>query len=249
MFNKKIFSTKIFIIISIINLFFLGLIFIYLKAGYSNKVNTTNNGNYKFFFKEDINTSDPFITKIPNLSDILAGPIISDYDPYFGPDNAEVVIVYFSDFKCKYCLEQERVIRELAQYYNGSAERDGKIRVIWKDYPEYNKKSESFKSAVAARCAHEQGKFWEYHDLLYEKNENLSEKIFIDLADKINLRKNYFVDCLKDSKIIELVKDNIIEAQALDINGIPFIYINDQEVLGQASFEDLKRIVEIELNN
>ena len=57
MFNKKKFSTKIFIIISIINLFFLGLIFIYLKAGDSNKVNPNNNDNYKFFLKENIDIS------------------------------------------------------------------------------------------------------------------------------------------------------------------------------------------------
>jgi len=246
MFNKKKFPTKIFIIISIANLFFLGLVIIFLKANYSYRASSEGNSdNYRFFLKESISTGDPLVTKVPNLRDILAGPIISGYDPYFGPVEAEVIIFYFSDFKCEYCLEQEKVIRRLAQYYNNSEDSEHKVRVIWKDYPEYNQNSESFKSAVAARCAWKQGKFWEYHDLLYENSENLNEDVFIDLAAKIDLEKDYFVDCLKNNEIIGLVKDSIEEAQALDINGIPFIYINDQEVLGQASFEDLKRFIEL----
>ena len=246
MFNKKKFPIKIFIIISIANLFFLGLVIIFLKANYSYKTNNEgNNENYRFFFKKNINAGDPFITKVPNLRDILAGPIVSDDDPYFGPPEAEVIIFYFSDFECGYCLEQEKVVKELAQYYNNLEDSEYKIRVIWKDYPLNNQNSESFKSAVAARCAWKKGKFWEYHDLLYENIDNLNEDVFIDLAVKIGLEKKYFIDCLRDNEVIGLVKDSIEEAQALDINGIPFIYVNDQEVLGQVSFEDLKRIVDI----
>ncbi len=123
------------------------------------------------------------------------------------------------------------------------------MRLIWKDYPESDTKSKSWQAAVAARCAHEQGKFWQYHDLLYKQsNDNIGKDLLVDLAKSINLRLNLFSECLEDERAAQLIKDNIIEAQALDINGIPYIFVNNQEILGEISFEDLVRIVEVELS-
>ena len=90
----------------------------------------------------------------------LRGPIISPNDPSRGAEQAVVDIVYFSDFACSFCRQQETIIKQaLEQYPN-------QVRVIWKDLPEVNPSSQSYQAAKAGRCAFQQNKFWLFHDQL-----------------------------------------------------------------------------------
>jgi len=123
-----------------------------------------------------------------------------------------------------------------------------KIRLIWKDYPERDINSGSFSAAVAGRCAEEQGQFWPFHDLLFENGDNLGKDLFITLAERLNLKRSLFFGCLEDEEVGQLVKNNILEAEALDIKGVPFIFINREEIMGEATDDDLKKIIDIELD-
>jgi len=120
-------------------------------------------------------------------------------------------------------------------------------RLIWKDYPESEYNSNSYQAAIAARCAQMQKKFWPYHDLLYKK-QKYNQEVFVQIAKQLELDVESFTSCLDSNEIKQLINDNIEEANALDITGIPFVYINNQEILGEASLEMLSRIVEVELN-
>ena len=124
---------------------------------------------------------------------------------------------------------------------------EGQVSLIWKDYPENNQESVSWQAAIAARCAGEQNAYWLFHDLLYQNNDNLGQDVFIALARGLNLNLNIFKDCLLSERTAYLVKDNIIEANALGIKGIPFLYINDREVMGEVTYGELKEMVELEL--
>ncbi|MDP3042970.1 MAG: thioredoxin domain-containing protein [bacterium] len=195
----------------------------------------------KYYLNENYSEGDLLITKVPRLKDMLAGPIISDLDPGMGNEKAPVTIVIFSDYQCGFCQKQEQILKNLLNQYGD------KIRLIWKDYPESDENSISFLAAVAGRCAQEQKKFWEYHDLLFQNSNGLNSKILFELARKLNLNINQFNYCLSGSEAEQLIKDNIEEADALGISGVPFIYVNDREVMGEITFEELRRIVEIEL--
>lgn len=197
-------------------------------------------GQTKYYLKDDFN-KDPLVTKVPNWNNLLAGPIISPADPAIGAPEAKVNIVAFSDFICDYCADQEEIYRRIIEDYQG------KIKFIWKDYPENDFNSVSFRSALAARCAQAQDKFWPYHDLLFQNNKNLSEDKYYDLADEAGLGAGAFKNCLADKKTFNLVADNMKEAEALEITGIPFVYVNDQEVMGKTSYENLKKIIDIQL--
>ena len=122
------------------------------------------------------------------------------------------------------------------------------MRLVWKDYPENSSDSKSYLAAVAGRCAEEQGKFWSYQDSIYDNEKNFSQDLAVSLAEKLGLRKSLFSDCLKDVEIYKLVKNNIIEARALDIKGVPFIFINNQEVMGETETADLEKIIESKLD-
>ncbi len=243
-FKKEKFPLVIFIIASLASLIILGLLVFFFKANlyYSQPRNSLGGESY---FKIDFASADPLITRVPQLSDILTGPIIQASDPVLGAQDAAVTVVYFSDFVCAYCGEQEAILRRILNEYPAQA------RLIWKDYPETDVNSASWRAAMAARCAQAQNKFWEYHDALYANNlyldDDLNNDFFISLAADLSLDKDAFRTCLNQPTIAGLVRDNILEAQTLGINGIPFIYVNDQEIMGWTSAEDLRRIVETEL--
>jgi len=185
----------------------------------------------------DYDMSDPFITKAPKLKDLIKKPIINDIDPSLGNKNASITIVEYSDFECQYCQKQEKIIKELLRAM------PDKIRFIWKDYPETEESSASYRSALAARCAGKENKFWEMHDRLFEENK----KNLTDIAKELKLNEKKFKSCLDNNETGALIQDNIQEANALNITGIPYIYVNDKEILGEISVEELKSMIELEL--
>ncbi len=244
--KQQNFPTKLFIAASLATFVLFALLLFFIKINLAsnakNDAGQQAGSNDKYYLNENYEENDPFITKIPSLKDMLTGPIISQRDPMLGNNSAQIAIVEFSDYECGFCQKQEQALKQIIDQY------DGKVKLIWKDFPEKDENSISFQAAVSARCAQKQNQFWAYHDLLYENSNNLSKEKFLELANNLNLNLDKFNDCLTSESAKNLVQDNIKEANALDINGIPFIYINDQEVMGEINFEVLKIIVEIELN-
>ncbi len=236
--NDK-FSSKVFVVVSLLSLFLLILLLI-LSTFYFSSRREVETKKSRYFLKEAIN-KDPFIVNSPSLENMLAGPIVSEDDPMVGDFNAPLVVAYYSDFDCEYCKNQEELIKKAIDKYRND------ILFIWKDYPEADWSSISWKASVAARCAEEQGKFWKYHNLLYENYGKLSDELFLELAKKLELKEKVFKECLADREIHNLVKNNIREAQALDIVGVPFIYFNDKGFLGEMTESELEQIIKIEL--
>jgi predicted DsbA family dithiol-disulfide isomerase len=195
----------------------------------------------KYFYK-DKTSQDPYITLKPSLKNLINGPIISEDDPILGNLDAKVSMVIFSDFSCNFCANQEASLKKVLDKYGNQ------INLIWKDYPLNNLESESFRAARSARCAKEQNKFWPCHDLLFENPDKRSDNNFIAFALELGLNQNKFENCLEKKEVDQKIENNILEANALDIYGIPFIYINDQEVVGEINEEELGKIIERELS-
>lgn len=196
--------------------------------------------NQRYYLKNTPRSKDPFITAYPNISELLDGPIISADDPVAGSIDARVTITIFSDFSCEYCANQEKVLKEMIKRYGQ------KVNLLWKDYPDNDTESYSYQAAIAARCAQEQDEFWPYHDKLYE-NTKLDKNKFLAIADLLKLNSKEFKDCLDGQKTKDLVNNNISEAAALELPGIPFIYVNDQQLFGEVSAAELSQVIEIEI--
>ena len=184
---------------------------------------------------------DPFITKNPNIEPKISQPQIDNSDPVFGSSEAPVTIVQFSDFKCEYCHQQEKILQQLKEEYKD------KIRVVWKDYPDSDHQSPSWQAAKAARCAQEQDKFWSYQDKLYQTEENLNQKTFLRLASQEDLDVTAFKKCLQSPQVNNLIEKDIQEANSLGITGIPFLYINDRGIMGKVNKDSLKKMIKMEL--
>jgi len=240
--KKPNFPITLFVAASLATFVLFSFLFFLAKVNLTgNTIAQKPNSKEKYYLNENYSEGDLLITKVPNLKDMLVGPIISNLDPSLGEEGAAITIVEFSDFECNFCQKHEQIIKQIMEEY------PDKIKLIWKDYPENNQNLPSFQAAIAGRCAQEQNQFWAYHDLLYKNSNNLNQETYLSLAKKLNLNLIKFNNCLAGNEAKKLIRNNIEEANALDIKGIPFIYINNQEVMGQISLEELKQIIEIEL--
>jgi protein-disulfide isomerase len=248
--NKKrnSFPTGLFVSASLISLFVFGVFLTVFSANFTQQEfkeeskKRVDNLNKDDFVNKDFSEGDPFITKVPKLEDMLKGPISNGGDPDLGNSDSEITIVEFADYECEACRDQKKELEKIRKEY------PDKIRFIWKDYPEANQDSSSFKAARAARCAGLRDKFWDYNDQLYKRSGGkLDRELFLSIAGEIGIKKEEFEQCLNDKRVDGLIMDNIKEANALGIKGIPFTYINDQEVMGKIGYEELKRIIEIEM--
>jgi protein-disulfide isomerase len=105
------------------------------------------------------------------------------------------------------------------------------LRIEWRDFP--YRGQESVNAAVAARTAQAQGKFWEYHDLLYEgQSSGFSDENLIALAKKAGLDVQRFETDYKSARYAGLVQADFEKGQSIGVNGTPTFFINDRVLVG-----------------
>ncbi len=124
----------------------------------------------------------------------------------------------------------------------------GKVRLVIKDYP-YKYRDYAFISAEASLAARDQGKFWEMHDILLEKSPKLDRESLIRYAKEIGLDMKKFKESLDRMKHKERIDRDVKLAQDFDIYNTPTFFINGRKVIGNRSYEYLKKIIEEELEN
>ena len=127
---------------------------------------------------------------------------------------------------------------------------DGTLRLEWRDFPYLGK--ESRKAAVAARVAQEQGRFWEYHDLLYENQGSknggaFSDESLIGFAREAGLNVEQFESSFKGGKYEDVVEQVFREAQDAGIQGTPTFFINGRILIGAQPLEAFEQAIEEEL--
>ena len=179
---------------------------------------------------------------ILNKANLLVGSTI------LGNPNAKITVVEFGDYQCTFCYKfHNDVMKKInAQYI-----KSGSVNFIYKDFPLNGKPS--FLASEASYCAQQQGRFWTYHDMLYDNwgGENtgwITQKVLTDFAieSKLNLEK--FNSCMKNSEFQEKVTNNEQFAREIGINATPsFLIFNDNDVyriIGAQSFEKFEQIFE-----
>lgn len=163
-----------------------------------------------------------------------------------GEKDAPVTIVEFSDYQCPYC---KRYIDET--YPQIWEEYGSQIYYIFRDYPlPFHPHAQ--KTAEAARCAGDQGKYWEMHDLLFSERDQWAEKEEIDAdlanyAARLGLNKSEFNECLSSGKYAQAVKDDMALGEKMGVSGTPTFFINGQKLVGAQPFEAFRVIIDAEL--
>jgi protein-disulfide isomerase len=169
-------------------------------------------------------------------------------DPVAGNRDSSVVMVEYSDYQCEYCKRYfEEIFPEIKENYIDT----GKIKYIYKDFPlQIHENSED--AAFSADCAGEQGKYWQMHDLLFEKQEEWSAqtdpiRYFIDYINILDLNEEEFLVCINSNKYIQEVMEDIEEGEKLDTKGTPTFYINNIKISGIYQYKVFKDTIEKEL--
>jgi len=164
-----------------------------------------------------------------------------DDDPSLGPEDAPVVIVEFSAYACPYCA------RHFQQTFVPLLETYGQyIRYVYRDYPVINSDI-SIPAALGAQCANEQGKFWEYHNQLFENQSQLSEDYFKTLASDLSLDMDAFNECYDTQRYREEIDFDYIDGSANNISGTPAFFVNGQFISGAQPYALFERLVLREL--
>jgi protein-disulfide isomerase len=161
--------------------------------------------------------------------------------PFKGSEKSPVTIVKFEDFQCPFCKQVQPTFNELLSRY------DGKIKLVHKDLPLDSLHPRARQAAEAARCAYEQGKFWEYHDRLYANSPKASADSLKSYAKEVGLNVGSFDRCLASGKYKAVVQRDLQESAQLGLTGTPTIFINGREISGNQPLEAFEAIIDEEL--
>ena len=181
-----------------------------------------------------------------NVSVRLQSPKVEvAYDParVSGDAKAPVTIVEFSDFQCPFCQKAEPILKDLLAKYNGQ------VKLAFLDFPMRSLHPQAQIAAEAARCAEQQGKFWQYHDVLFADQTKLDEAGLAQSARSLGLDENSFQSCLKSGKFKAQIEHDVQEGTKAGVAGTPAFFIDGISLNGVQPEAEFEKIINAELAN
>jgi len=171
----------------------------------------------------------------------------ADDDPFMGVADAPIVVVEFSDFYCSFCGRHfQQTLTPLLETY------DGLIKYVYRDFPSVGGDAAQL-TAMAAECANDQGKFWEYHNALFNKQDDLRaattgadslRAYLIQISTELELDIDTFSSCYDNQTHLSDVIGDATDAQLIGARGTPAFLINGQFVSGAQSYEYFANIID-----
>jgi len=173
------------------------------------------------------------------MSDMTKDPLVENRSqiqmkdaPSLGDPQAAVTLVEYSDFECPVCRNLHDVLRDLLPKY------PGKVRVVFKDFPLEQLHPWARTAAIAGRCAYQQNPtaFWKMYDFIYDHQEIISASNawtkMMDYAGQSGLDSDTFKACMASSEAAEAVNASRANAQLLDVNSTPTVFVNGRRMVG-----------------
>lgn len=161
--------------------------------------------------------------------------------PSWGPANARVTVVEFGDFQCPYCEEFFRYTYPLIKQNYAD-----KIRFVFRNFP-LPQHPDAVPAALAAKCADEQGKFWEYHDMLYQNQGDLTSGALIQYAGRIGLDVPKFTQCFQSQKYMSVISNDVQAAFGYQARVTPTFFVNGQIYEGAYLYNTFQYILNQQL--
>jgi protein-disulfide isomerase len=149
--------------------------------------------------------------------------------PAFGPEDAKVTVVEFSDFQCPYCSRAAEAVGQIKEKYSDKA------RFVFRQFP-LSFHAEAHLAAEASLAAHAQGKFWPFHDLLFANQSALGRPELEGYAEKAGLDMNKFKAALDNKSFSQQVDDDLALGKKVFVQGTPTIFVNGVRVQNATDF-------------
>ncbi len=167
--------------------------------------------------------------------------IPEDDDPVWGPEDAPITIIEFSDYECPYCQKWHvQIWPQIQEAY------PDQVRLVYRDFPLTNIHPNATPAAAAANCAGEQGAYWEFSEKLFN-TQNLSVEAYLDYADQLGLDMADFSECLDSGRQNDEVMADYEYAVNLGVSSTPTFFVNGIPVVGAQPFEVFQNVIEAEL--
>ena len=160
--------------------------------------------------------------------------------PTLGPDDAPVTIVEFSDFECPFCSRGANTVKKVVKAYKN------KVRLAFKHFP-LNFHPFAKLAAQASMAAHQQGKFWEYHDILFANTKRLDRDSLLRYAQSLDLEMGSFTEGMESSSLRVYVEEDMRQGSKLGVTGTPAFFVNGVFLNGAQPFSAFKELIDAEL--
>ncbi len=163
--------------------------------------------------------------------------VVGDY-PWFGPADSGVEFIVFGDYTCPFTKKfflgaYEQVVKEYGD----------KIRISFRPMPT-NRHANDRLSAQAAYCANDQGRFWEYSKLLFERQGRADTVSLVGYANELGLDGKDFGSCLQSGKYKDRVNSDFKTGRKYRVSVTPTVFVNNNPLYGDLPFEEYKKMVE-----
>lgn len=163
----------------------------------------------------DNNVAAPSIVDAPDApsGDIALREVDEKRDHVLGNKNAKVTLVEYSDFECPFCQRFQATVKQVEQKYGKD------VRIVYRHFP-LSFHPQAMPAALASECASEQGKFWQMHDMLFEKGV-VSTGSYTEYAKSIGLNTSKFDACVKEKKYATKISEDQADGQRAGVQGTP----------------------------
>jgi protein-disulfide isomerase len=197
------------------------------------------------FLLRQLGQSQPRRSSAPLVARVAVGD-----SPTLGMADAPLTLVEFSDYQCPFCRQfSEDTLPALKKNYIDT----GKLRYVFRDFPIDQIHPQARKAAEAARCAGDEGKYWEMHGLLFQNQQGLHPERLQTYAEQLHLDTRAFGACLENAKYQARVQHNLTEGISAGVQGTPAFVLGKTRadgtvegtlVIGLRSFNDFQQDVE-----
>ncbi|MDH3297939.1 MAG: DsbA family protein [Gemmatimonadota bacterium] len=169
-------------------------------------------------------------------------PFLIEGRPFQGPEDAPVEFVEFTDYECPFCRRfHDTTYPEIRRRY------DGRVKWVVRNFPLTQIHPNAALAAEAAECALEQGRFWDYHDLLFERHDQLSRSDLKGHARELDLDGEQFDRCLDSGEKRLAVQNDLRDGFRFGVTGTPTFFINGQVVVGAQTPEVVSAFIDVAL--
>jgi len=178
-------------------------------------------------------------------------------DPVKGNPNAPVTIVEFSDFQCPFCARFfAQTLPQIQEDYIDS----GKVKLVYRDFPLESIHANARAASIAAECADDQGKFWQFHDKLFEgqtqwarASASEAANTFKQYATELGLNSDNFNSCFNSTKNLDEINEDLQNGVNYGVTGTPAFFIgNDKDgyviLIGAKPYSEFQQTIDNELS-
>lgn len=166
----------------------------------------------------------PHLIKAPTQDEHIQGSL-----------SAPIILVVYGDYQCQICKLTFPMIKQLQREFGD------RLAFVFRHFPLKTSHPLAWEATKSAEAAALQGKFWEMHELIYNRQLELHPQIWVELAQELNLNQEKFMSDFQSSMIEKKLETEFMEGVRSGVNGVPCFYINGNRFDGDASYESLRQ--------